>query len=369
MKKLFATVLIALIAFAAFAGINVTIDTITSWGSSPDPLDEIPAGFNIGGADENVFADMNATVSGGRGSALLNLRFRIPNERYAGSAVEVHSWEIKGKVTDWMKLSVGNTAYELFTESVSWEPIFGAGFFEQGKNRIYVDMQFGDLQLVAGMSMGQNKKKPWNTLEMAAAYDVTYDMKLAAEFRFVPYQLNVSYTDEEGAVLPDGTVKTISIQADYFGKENMEIIGGYSIILVDKIVQHRADVFFTYFTDNIGIELYDAFLLRTLEGESAGNRLGFRLSWFASDTLTPFFKFNWFKNYGYSETDGGFAWEDCQIIGPGADKSLMAFNVGTGFILTENISGTIGADLKINMAPEAARPNSWGIVLGMTAAF
>ena len=370
MKKLIATVLIALITFAAFAAINVTIDTITSWGGKPDPLDEYAAGFNIGGADETVFADMNATVSSGRGSALLNIRFRIPSEKYAGAAVEVHGWEIKAKVFDWMKLSVGNTAYELYAESISWEPIFGAGLFEQGKNRIYLDMQFGDLQLVAGMSMGQSKKKPWNTLEFAAAYDVSFTTRLSAEFRFVPYQLNVSLVDDEGKVIEDGKIKTISLQADYFGKENMEIVAGYSLILaMGSLVQHRADVFFTYFTEKMGIELYDAFLLRTIQGEKPGNRLGLKLTWYANETVSPFVKLNWFKNYGYSETDGGFAWEDCQIIGPGADKNLIALNAGIGFVLTENISGTLGIDLKINKAQDAARPNSWAIPLGLTAAF
>ena len=370
MKKLIATVLIALITFAAFAAINVTIDTITSWGGKSDPLDEIPVGFNIGGADETVFADMNATLSGGRGSALLNIRFRIPSEKYAGAAVEVHGWEIKAKVFDWMKLSVGNTALELYAESISWEPVFGAGLFEQGKNRIYLDMQFGDLRLVTGMSMGQNKKKPWNTLEVAASYDVNFNTRLSTEFRFVPYQLNVSYADEEGKVIPDGVVKTISLQADYFGKENMEIVAGYSLILVKTApVQHRVDLFFTYFTEKVGIELYDAFLLRTLEGESAGNRLGFKFTWYANETVSPYLKFNWFKNYGYSETDGGFAWGDCQICGPGADRSLFAVDAGIGFVLTENISGTLGINLKINMAPETARPNSWAIPLGLTASF
>ena len=89
--------------------------------------------------DEKWFADINATLSGSRGSALLNFRFILPNEKYAGAGVEVHAWEIKAKVTDWLKMSIGNTALELYAETISWEPIFGAGLFEQGKNRIYLD--------------------------------------------------------------------------------------------------------------------------------------------------------------------------------------------------------------------------------------
>lgn len=370
MKKLIAVLIVASLAFCAFATINVTLDTFTFWGGKPDPLGDFDTGFNIGGADETVFADMNATLSGGRGSALLNIRFRIPDEKYKGAAVEVHGWEIKAKVFDWMKLSVGNTALELYAESVSWEPVFGAGLFEHGKNRIYLDMQFGDLRLISGMSMGMYKKKPWSTLEVAAVYDVNYNMRLSSEFHFVPYQLNNSYADEEGKAIPDGVVKTISLQADYFGQENMEIVAGYTLILVKTaLVQHRADLFFTYSTEKMGIELYDAFLLRTLEGETAGNRLGFKFTWYANETVSPFVKFNWFKNYGYAETDGGFAWGDCQICGPGADKNLMTIDAGVGFVLTENISGSLGINIKLNMASETARPNSWTIPLGLTASF
>ncbi len=364
MKKLITTVLIAMIAFAAFAAINVTIDTLTTWGGKSDPLDEIPVGFSIGGADETVFADMNATLSGGRGSALLNIRFRIPNEKYAGAAVEVHGWDITAKVTDWMKLSVGNTALELYAESISWEPVFGAGLFEQGKNRIYLDMQFGDLRLITGMSMGQSKKKPWNTFEAAAVYDVSYSMRLAFEFRMVPNQLNVS------EVFDDGKIKTFSLQADYFGKDGMEIVAGYSLILAEKVLaQHRADFLFTYFTEKVGIELYDAFLLRTYDNEGIGNRLGAKFTWYANETVYPFVKVNWFKNYGYTETPGGFAWGDCQLRGPGSDKNLIAIDAGLGLGLTENITGSFGMNFKFNGEQDAARKSSWGIVLGMTAAF
>ena len=367
MKKLFACLFIVLIAFSAFAAINVTIDTITSWGGKSDPLDEIPVGFSIGGADETVFADMNATVSGGRGSALLNLRFRMPSEKYLGAAVEVHAWEIKAKITDGLKISLGNTAYELYAESISWEPVFGAGLFEQGKNRIYFEYVpdfFSDLKIIAGMSMGQSKKEPWKTFEMAAIYDVSFSSRLSFEFRLVPYQLNVS------EVFDDGKIKTFSLQYDYFGTEGMEIVAGYSLILAeDFIAQHRADLLFTYFTEKVGIELYDAFLLRMYEGEGIGNRLGAKATWYANETLSPFVKLNWFKNYGYTETPGGFAWGDCQLKGPGTDKNLLVIDAGTGFVLTENVSGSLAMDFKFNGELDAARKNSWAIVLGLTAAF
>ena len=53
MKKLIATVLIALIAFAAFAGISVTLDTITYYSSNKvfDPQDELKTGFRLTGAE------------------------------------------------------------------------------------------------------------------------------------------------------------------------------------------------------------------------------------------------------------------------------------------------------------------------------
>lgn len=363
MKKLIATVIIAMIAFAAFAAIHVTIDTIIQYAGKNDPMEEIPSGFSIGGADETVFADMNATLSGARGSALLNIRFRMPDKKYDGAAVEVHGWDITAKVTDWMKLSVGNTAYEIYAESINWEPVFGAGLFEQGANRIYLDMVFDDLQVIAGMSMGQDSRKPWKTFQIAAIYDIPATVTLSAEFSFVASEMTLGAYD-------DGEAKTLSIQADYLGTENLDIVAGYSMIFAEKtIVQHRADLFMTYYTDTFGLELYDAFLLRRYAGTGNGNRLGLLFSWYASESLTPFVRFNWFKNYGYSDTVGGFAWEDCQLEGPGIGKELMVLEPGVGFVLTENVTGNIGATLKFNLSEDADSKFFWSIPLGLTASF
>ena len=364
MKKLIATVLFVLIAFAAFAGINVTIDTIVQYGGKIDPTYEIPVGFSIGGADETVFADMNATLSGARGSALLNIRFRMPDEKYLGAAVEVHGWEITTKLADWLKMSIGNTAYELYAETISWEPIFGAGLFEQGKNRIYFDMQFDDLQIIAGMSMGtSDPKKPWNTAVLAAVYEIPMEFKLSAEIALVPTELCLT-------MYPDGKVKTFSFQANYIGTENLEALAGYTLILAESsIVQHRLDLYGSYLMDNFQFELYEALLLRLYSGETMGNRLGFRVSYFATDTLTPFVKFNWFSNYGYAATVGGFAWGDCQLVGPGTGTGLIVADAGLGFVVNDNISGSIGATFKFNLEKDANIKSSWAIPLCLTAMF
>ena len=363
MKKLIATVLFVLIAFAAFAGINVTLDTIVQYGGSIDPTYEIPVGFSIGGADETVFADMNATLSGARGSALLNIRFRMPSEKYLGAAVEVHGWDITAKLTDWLKMSIGNTAYELYAETISWEPLSGAGLFEQGRNRIYFDMQFDDLQIIAGMSMGQEPKKPWKTAVLAAVYEIPMEWKLSAEVALVPTELCLNMYN-------DGEVKTFSFQADYIGTENLEAVAGYTLILAESsIVQHRLDVYGSYLADNFQVELYDALLLRLYTGETMGNRLGLKFSYFATDKLTPFVKFNWFSNYGYAQTVGGFAWGDCQLVGPGTGTGLIVVDAGLGFMINDNISGSIGANFKFNLQQDAFIKNSWAIPLCLTAMF
>ena len=363
MKKLIATVLFVLIAFAAFAGINVTIDTIMQYGFNVDPTHEIPVGFSIGGADETVFADMNATLSGARGSALLNIRFRMPDEKYPGAAVEVHGWEINAKLTDWLKMCIGNTAYELYAETVSWEPLMGAGLFEQGRNRIYFDMQFDDLQIIAGMSMGQEPKNPWKTAVLAAVYEIPMEFKFSAEIALVPTELCLNMYN-------DGEVKTFSVQGEYLGTENLEAVAGYTLILAEKsIVQHRLDVYGSYLTDNFQVELYDALLLRLYTGETMGNRLGLRFSYFATDKLTPFVKLNWFSNYGYAQTAGGFAWGDCQLVGPGTGTGLIVADVGTGFVVNDNISGTIGVNLKLDLAKDVTNKFSCAIPLCLTAMF
>ncbi len=364
MKRLFSCFLVLIVAFSAFASINFTIDTITQFAGKMDPSAEITEGFTIGGADETVFADMNATLKGGPASALLNVRFRMPSAKYDGAAVEVHGWEINAKVNDWLRFSVGNTAYEIFTESISWEPIFGAGLFEQGKNRIYLDITpLSELQIIAGFSMSKDKKTPWKTTQVAAIYEIPMVMNLAAEFSMISREMCLEMYN-------DGEVKTFSFQADYIGTENLELIGGYTLIMAgSSMVQHRFDAFGTYYNEKMGIEFYDALLLRLYEGETMGNRLGLKFSFFATEKLTPTVKFNWFKNYGYAATQGGFAWSDCQLVGPGADKSLMVIEPSIGFFVSDNVTGSIGATLKFNLEPEATYKFFWSIPLCLTATF
>lgn len=363
MKKLIATLLVAMIAFAAFAGIAFTVDTIAQYAGSNDPQtypEGARPGFSIKGADEYIFTDMNATLTKGPVNALLNVRFRIPDEKYAGEAVEIHGWDLTARITNWLKLSVGNTAYELFAEGISWEPLGGAGFFEQGKNRIYFDMQFDDFQVIAGVSMGQNNKTPWNTLQAALVYDIPLTVKLAAEFSMVSNLMSVS-TDYN-----DGEVKSFSFQADYVGVENLDIVAGYTLIMAESaVVQHRADLFASYTAEQFEVQLYDAFLLRLVEGTGNGNRLGFKFSYYATETLTPYITANWFKNYGYSDTVGGYAWGDCQIYGPGADKSLIIVDAGLGFTISDNLSGSIGGVFKFVKGGDTF----WSIPLCLTATF
>ena len=366
MKKLIATVLVAVVAFAAFAAIHVTIDTFTQYAgpSSPiEPLNEWKEGFTIVGAEESFFADVNATLSSRSASALLNIRCKLPSDRNSGAAVEVHGWEITTKVTDWLKLSIGNTAYEIYAESINWEPLFGAGLFEQGENRLYLDMNFGDIRAIAGMSIGQDKKKPWQTFQGALFYDIGGTMMLSTEFSMVA-------TDMCLGAYNDGECKTLSFHADYYGTENLDVVGGYSMILAEgAIVQHRVEMFATYYTEKMGIELFDSLLFRRYAGTGKGNRLGLQFSLYANETLTPFVKLNWFKNYGYSDTIGGFAWGDCQLEGPGIGKQYMMLEPGFRFVLNENVSGSLSASLKFNLSEGAEKKFFWAIPLGLTAAF
>lgn len=362
MKKLIATILIAMIAFAAFAGIAFTMDTVAQFAGPDDPAilkEHVPEGFSIRGADEDIFTDMNATLSKGPVNALLNVRMAIPNEKYAGAEVKIHGWDLTTRITDWLKLSIGNTAYEIYAESVSWEPLGGAGFFEQGKNRIYFDMQFDDLQVVAGMSMGQDNKKPWNTLQAAVIYDIPLTVKLSAEFSMVSYEMS-------GGIYDDGVVKSFSFQADYVGTENLDVVAGYTLIMAEgHIVQHRADLFAKYDAEKFSVELFDAFLYRLYEGQTSGNRLGLKFSYYATETLTPYIKANWFKNYGYAETVGGYAWGDCQLVGPGTEKSLFVLDAGLGFTINDNLSGSIGGLLKFVKNGKTF----WSVPLCLTATF
>ena len=370
MKKLIATLLVAMIAFAAFAGIAFTVDTFAQYAGPNDPAQDkehVPQGFSIRGADEDIFADMNAALTKGPVNASLNVRFTMPDEKYSGAPVKIHGWDITSRITSWLKLSVGNTPYELFAEGISWEPIGGAGLFEQGRNRLYFDMQFDDFQVIAGVSMNGSAedfspdlKKPWKTLQAAVVYDIPLTVKLAAEFSMVSKLMSVS-TDYD-----DGDVKSFSFQANYVGVENLDVVAGYTLIMAESaVVQHRADLFASYVAEQFEVQLYDAFLLRLVEGAGNGNRLGFKFSYYATETLTPYITANWFKNYGYPAGAGGYAWGDCQIYGPGAEKSLIVIDAGLGFTISDNLSGTVGGVLKFVKDSDMF----WSIPLRLTATF
>lgn len=378
MKKLITTVLVAMIAFAAFAGISVTLDTITQFSNSKavDPMGEIKQGFSISGAepDDNghggdVLGELTATLSkSNAGTASVSIRFRTPSSKYEGAAVRIHGWDITARLAGGLKLSIGNTAYEVFAESVSWEPVSGAGLFEQGANRIYIDYIpdfLSDMEIIAGFSMGEDPKKPWKTFQAAVTYDLESMMKFAFEFHSVCGELG------DGT---DGGAKAFCIQADYLGIENMEILAGYSLVMESGYaVQHRADVLFNYYSEQFGIEFYDAFIIRCYDGQANGNRLGAKFSYYATEKLTPFVKLNWFRNYGYFEALGGFAWGDWQLsrdydVQKG---NLVVLDAGLGVTLSETFYGSIGAAFRFNLTEGVAKEDKvfWAIPLAITVMF
>jgi len=398
MKKLVVTVLIALVAFSAFAGISVTLDTVMQYSSLTvkDPQGEIKPGFSIGGAEAddesrggNVLGELTATLSKSSvASAMVAIRFRTPITKYqgapigldkkvaTGAPVNIHGWDLTVKLFDGFKLSLGNTAYEVFAESIGWEPISGAGLFEQGANRFYIEYTpdfLSDLMIVGGMSMaeyGAKQNKPWKNTELALIYELPQTMKFAFEFHSV-------YSDLGGGEgTDDGEYSAYSVQADYIGTENFDILAGYSFVY-DNInkqgVQHRIDLFCTYYAESFAVELYDAFLIRTNEDQTSGNRLGFKFSFYASEKYTPYVKLNWFKNYGYAASIGGYSWGNWQIERTASAQkgNLIVLDAGIGFTLSDNVYGSLGGLFKFNLT-EGVDPENrafWSIPLAITATF
>ena len=380
MKKLIATVLLALIAFAAFAGISVTLDTITSYSSNKvfDPQDEIKTGFRLTGAepDDNahggdVLGEM--TLSMGKdsvASAFVTIRFRTPKTKYEGAEVKIHGWEITARIASGLKISVGNTAYEVFAETISWEPVSGAGLFEQGANRIYVDYipSFLDsLEIIAGVSMADDARKPWNTLQAAAILDLV-DVKFVFEFHNVCSELGSGV---------DGDTKVFAGQVDYVGTEGLDLLAGYSLVRQGGYtVQHRVDFLGSIFTEKFGLELYDCYIMRRYAGEKNGNRLGVKMSFYATEKLTPYIKMNWFKNYGYAQSVGGFAWGDWQLsrktaLDDNNNGNLLCLDAGFAFSLSTSLSGSIGGIIKVNLTEGVDKDQKtfWSIPLCLTATF
>lgn len=377
MKKLIATVVIAMLAFAAFASISVTLDTIASYSSNKvfDPQSEIREGFRITGAEPDdtahggdVIGEFTAVMGKDSvASASVSIRFRTPKTKYEGAAVKIHGWEINARIAGGLKISVGNTAYEVFAEPISWEPVSGAGLFEQGNNRLYIDYVpdfLSDLNIIAGVSMGDDSKAPWKTLQIAAIYD-TDTMKFAFEFHNICSDLG------DGT---DGGAKAFCLQADYFGTEGLNLLVGYSLVREGGFtVQHRFDLMGTYYAEKFALELYDALILRMYEGETAGNRLGAKFSYYASELLTPYIKMNWFKNYGYFQSVGGFAWGDWQLSRDAsvAGGNLLCLDLGLGLNLSTSLTGSIGGLFKINLTEGTADDQKffWSIPLCLTASF
>ena len=378
MKKLIATVLIAMIAFAAFAGISVTLDTITSYSSNKvyDPQAEIREGFRLTGAEPDdsahggdVIGEFTAVMGKDSvASASVSIRFRTPKTKYEGADVKIHGWDITARIAPGLKLSVGNTAYEVFFESISWEPVSGAGLFEQGNNRIYVDYTpdfLSDLNIIAGVSVGDDSKKPWKTLQVAAIYDVPQAVKIAFEFHNAAADLGSG---------TDGDTKAFCVQLDYTGTENLDLLAGYCLVRQGGYtVQHRIDFMGSLYTEKFGLELYDAYIMRLYEGEGNGNRLGAKISFYATEKLTPYIKMNWFKNYGYAGMLASFAWGDWQLSrDPGVQNgNLLCLDAGFGLNLSSTLSGSIGGIFRINLTEGTADDQKffWSIPLCLTASF
>ena len=41
-----------------------------------------------------------------------------------------------------------------------------------------------------------------------------------------------------------------------------------------------------------------------------------------------------------------FAWGECQLAGPGSGKNLITLDAGVAFVATENVTGSIGVQVK-----------------------
>lgn len=363
MKRFLTCILVAMIAFSAFAAVNVTIDTITMFSGAGDPQGLIQKGFVIGGADEAIMADINFSLSSSYGSALVNIRAEMPSSKYNGASVSIHGWEVNAKLNDWATLSLGNTAVELFNESISWEPVFGAGLFESMRNRLYFDLDVGsDIEVIVGISPKNYATNPLKTLQLAAIYDVPMLMKVAAEFWMVPDNLCQT-------MYGDGEVKAISVQLDYVEIENTNLLLGYTAFLAEgALVQNRIDLLASYTPEGFEFEVYDALLLRMYSGTHTGNRFAAKATYYATEKLAPSVSFNWFKNYGYNG-ESGFAWSDCQLCDAIANGSLFIIEPRLGFTVSDNTSGYLGAQFKFDATPEAASKSFWSLQLGLTATF
>lgn len=382
MKKFVCAALAAVVGFSAFAGeregkgnIAFTLDTRAAWDSE--------SGFNVKRGEDDYYLEFLCNYETDIGGAMFRLRNNLDAET---PQLNMDRWGGWIKPCKYFKVYMGNEPVELYTESVRYDAIAGAGIFESAGNHAYVEAYPMDgLTVGAGVlnASGSEEvdhddddstpkinvehgdpKKPMLTFAAWATYEISCvgNATLTYESLSTGIAWDTGIEPKHWYDTFDGDAKRIGAIFNYNGIDNFNAILGYAGILLKdenddlKLVQNRFDLDLLYTAEKYSVELFNSSILRDSDVTKGnlGERLGFKGEYYLSDLITPWIRVNYYKNYTSSFDP---AWGSTSLVdangknAAGDDVSFkdewaviveprVSFNFGKGF------TAIVGFDFK-----------------------
>lgn len=318
MKKLLCLAAASVLGFAAFADgpLALTVDTIAGWDSEN--------GLGVGVGDDGFFAEVKGSYEAEKGGAMFRLRaFGLGNDYQkmpvdtdpdSGGLATVGSFASFGPVildryeawvkpNEIFKVSIGSEPLELYNEEVKWDVPFGAGLFEGGMHVYTETYPVDGLTLGAGVGSAGLSKDVQYGLAAWATYDISCVGNISAEYQALGKNM-----------------KVVAAQFNYNGIDNMNILFGYSTVLVNNevkdetdLAQHRVSADFRMSSEAFAFEAFNEAIIRNKDYGNFGDRFAAKFSYFLNDSVTPWLRAQCFMNYGTSWGGNEVAWSEAQL--------------------------------------------------------
>lgn len=399
MKKLLCLAAVSLVGFAAFAEgpLSLTVDTKAKWDSDK--------GFGIFAGDDDFYTEIKGNYEAENGGAMFRVRtadvgsmwsdINISQEQAKvlkeiaeateekegvslGSvpgfgALVLDRYEAWIKPNKYFKLSIGTNPLELYNEEIKWDVITGAGLFEGGKHlygEVYpvdgltVGLGVSELFIAADKKKIQNGLAAWATYNIAATGNVTVEYEARGE-----------------------NEKRIGAQFDYNGIDNMNLLFGYSTLLVKNIkdetdlAQHVVDVDYRMSNDNFALEVFNEAIIRNKDYGDLSDRFGLKFSYFLNDKVTPWLRANLYYNYSdYFSPLWAAPQESNSVAYDASWENVIADEKDWGLVvepkvsidLGKGVSTVFGAEIKtasFEFAGKNDKKLNWAIPFEIIVAF
>lgn len=345
MKKIIAGLAVLAMGACVFAGsLALTVDAQTQYSGA--------GGLAVGANDDGFILEMGGSYESASGGAA----FRLRND--AGGSPTMDRWDVNIKPADWVKVGMGSYPIELFCESIKWEPICGAGMFENATPHIYSEF-YPTGELTLGLGFVGAGTEFYKSTVAYAQYSIPMVGRMAFEFEMND---NVGLLCDYNHAM--GEAMRLGYQFEYNGTDNLDLIFGVSPVfdLKDdsfKFYELRCDLFGSFTADAFSVQAYNAFIYFADAG-SVGDRFGLKASYAINDVLTPWFRANFLYNYaaiwgfGYNWGTTGYA-EGMAFIA----EAMLNFNLGNG------VTGDIGFEANYTDGADFA----WRIPLHLIVGF